>query len=105
MAGGMTATVFEQHKLLSLTFGALSVLCWSYYNVMCDLVVSHFDNYFILFNCVLVNAIFVSPILKWTYKDLNVRGVKQWASVCCFGVFDVLLILLMSYAFQHAPIG
>lgn len=105
MAGEIGAKILEQHKLLSLTFGALSVLCWSYYNVMCDLVVAHFDNYFILFNCILVNAIFVTPILKFTYKDLNVQGAKQWASVCCFGVFDVLLILLMSYAFQHAPIG
>ena len=103
--GGCAGKLFEQHKLLSLTFGALCVLCWSYYNVLCDLVKPHFDNYFILFAAIVVNTFCVSPILKFTYKDLNIHGPKQWASVICFGFFDVLLILLMSYAFQHAPIG
>ena len=97
--------ILDQHKFLGLSFGGLCVLCWSYYNVLCDLVMYHFDNWTILLGAVIVNLLFVSPILKFTYKDLNVRGPKQWASVFCFGFFDVLLILLMSFAFQHAPIG
>lgn len=97
--------ILEQHKFLSLTFGGLCVLCWSYYNVLCDLVAHHFDNYFILLGAVITNTVFVTPILKFTYKDLNIKGGKQWASILCFGFFDVMLILLMSFAFQHAPIG
>jgi len=104
-SAGPGAKILEQHKFLALLFGGLCVLCWSYYNVLCDLVVFHFDNYFILFGAIIVNTVCVSPILKFTYRDLNVHGPKQWASVICFGFFDVLLILLMSYAFQHAPIG
>ena len=96
--------VFAYHRFWSIFLGILNVVCWSYYNVLVDLT-KVFNNGVILLACVCFNLFAVTPLLYFTWGKLNVKGRLQTLWCLCFGLFDVFLILLMSYAFQHAPIG
>jgi len=96
--------VFAYHRFWSIFLGILNVVCWSYYNVLVDLT-KVFNNGVILLACVCFNLFAVTPLLYFTWRKLNIKGRLQSLWCACFGLFDVFLILLMSYAFQHAPIG
>ena len=96
--------VFAYHRFWSIFLGILNVVCWSYYNVLVDLT-KVFNNGVILLACVCFNLFAVTPLLYFTWSKLNIKGRLQSLWCACFGLFDVFLILLMSYAFQHAPIG
>lgn len=104
MAPRLWSDVFAFHRFWSVFLGALLVLSWSYYNVLCSLT-KVFNNAFVLLACIVVNSFVVPPLLCFTWKSVHLRSWREWTSILCFGTFDALLIALMSFAFQHIPIG